>query len=170
MIEVGVIGYGYWGPNIVRNLHGLDSTRVEMVCDKSRTRTGPRAKGVSRHPSRFGSRGDSAFTEHRRGGRDHARLDPLRAGQGGAGKRQTRLRRETVHLEFRAGRRADRAGGAKETHDHGGPHVPVHRRGAQDPRADGKRRARRPVLLRFAAREPGPVPARRQRDLGPCAA
>jgi predicted dehydrogenase len=35
MIKVGVIGYGYWGPNIVRNLHGLDSTRAEMVCDKS---------------------------------------------------------------------------------------------------------------------------------------
>jgi predicted dehydrogenase len=34
MINVGVIGYGYWGPNIVRNLHGLDSTRVEAVCDK----------------------------------------------------------------------------------------------------------------------------------------
>lgn len=35
MIRVGVIGYGYWGPNIVRNLQGLDSTRVEMVCDKN---------------------------------------------------------------------------------------------------------------------------------------
>jgi predicted dehydrogenase len=35
MIRIGVIGYGYWGPNIVRNLHGLDSTRVEMVCDKN---------------------------------------------------------------------------------------------------------------------------------------
>jgi predicted dehydrogenase len=35
MIRVGVIGYGYWGPNIVRNLHGLDSACVEMVCDKS---------------------------------------------------------------------------------------------------------------------------------------
>jgi predicted dehydrogenase len=35
MIRVGVIGYGYWGPNIVRNLHGLDSTAVKMVCDKS---------------------------------------------------------------------------------------------------------------------------------------
>jgi predicted dehydrogenase len=34
MIRVGVIGYGYWGPNIVRNLHGLDSTRVDAVCDK----------------------------------------------------------------------------------------------------------------------------------------
>ena len=35
MIRVGVIGYGYWGPNIVRNLQGLDSTRAEMVCDSS---------------------------------------------------------------------------------------------------------------------------------------
>ena len=35
MINVGVIGYGYWGPNIVRNLHSLESTRVETVCDKS---------------------------------------------------------------------------------------------------------------------------------------
>jgi len=35
MVRVGVIGYGYWGPNIVRNLDGLDSTRVEMVCDTS---------------------------------------------------------------------------------------------------------------------------------------
>jgi len=35
MIRVGVVGYGYWGPNIVRNLHGLDSASVEIVCDKS---------------------------------------------------------------------------------------------------------------------------------------
>jgi predicted dehydrogenase len=33
VIRVGVIGYGYWGPNIVRNLQGLENTRVEMVCD-----------------------------------------------------------------------------------------------------------------------------------------
>jgi predicted dehydrogenase len=35
MIRVGVLGYGYWGPNIVRNLASLDSTHVEAVCDKS---------------------------------------------------------------------------------------------------------------------------------------
>jgi len=35
MIRVGVIGYGYWGPNIVRNFHGLENARVDMVCDKS---------------------------------------------------------------------------------------------------------------------------------------
>ena len=35
MINVGVIGYGYWGPNIVRNLSGLDSTSVEAICDSN---------------------------------------------------------------------------------------------------------------------------------------
>jgi predicted dehydrogenase len=35
MIRVGVIGYGYWGPNVVRNLHGLEHVCVAVVCDKS---------------------------------------------------------------------------------------------------------------------------------------
>jgi predicted dehydrogenase len=35
MIRVGVIGYGYWGPNIVRNVNSLESMRLEAVCDKS---------------------------------------------------------------------------------------------------------------------------------------
>jgi predicted dehydrogenase len=35
VVRVGVIGYGYWGPNIVRNFHGLDSCHVVAVCDKS---------------------------------------------------------------------------------------------------------------------------------------
>jgi len=35
MIRIGVIGYGYWGPNIVRNLYGLDSTCVRVIVDKS---------------------------------------------------------------------------------------------------------------------------------------
>src|SRR6202167_6313730 len=34
-IRVGVIGYGYWGPNIVRNFHGQERSRVVAVCDKS---------------------------------------------------------------------------------------------------------------------------------------
>ena len=33
MIRFGVIGYGYWGPNIVRNLNSLSSAKVVAVCD-----------------------------------------------------------------------------------------------------------------------------------------
>ncbi len=35
MLRVAVIGYGYWGPNIVRNFHAIDGFRVDTVCDKS---------------------------------------------------------------------------------------------------------------------------------------
>jgi predicted dehydrogenase len=34
-VRVGVIGYGYWGPNVVRNFHGLERADLVAVCDKS---------------------------------------------------------------------------------------------------------------------------------------
>src|SRR2546426_3155028 len=37
MIRMGVIGYGYWGPNIVRNLYSLDGCQTAAVCDQSPT-------------------------------------------------------------------------------------------------------------------------------------
>ena len=33
VVRAGVIGYGYWGPNIVRNLAGLDHCEVTTICD-----------------------------------------------------------------------------------------------------------------------------------------
>jgi predicted dehydrogenase len=35
MIRVGVLGYGYWGPNIVRNFHAQEQAEVALVCDKN---------------------------------------------------------------------------------------------------------------------------------------
>ena len=35
MVKFGVVGYGYWGPNVVRNLDRLESAEVVAVCDKS---------------------------------------------------------------------------------------------------------------------------------------
>jgi len=35
VVRVGVIGYGYWGPNIVRNLSALENCQLVAVCDKS---------------------------------------------------------------------------------------------------------------------------------------
>src|SRR5262245_13115607 len=48
MLNLGVIGYGYWGPNIVRNFTGHADCRVAMACD-----TNPAAveRLVSRHPT-----------------------------------------------------------------------------------------------------------------------
>ena len=33
MINIGIIGYGYWGPNIVRNFNVLEGARVASICD-----------------------------------------------------------------------------------------------------------------------------------------
>ena len=35
MIKIGVIGYGYWGPNIVRNFHSKEGSEVVSVCDSN---------------------------------------------------------------------------------------------------------------------------------------
>jgi len=35
MIKMGVIGYGYWGPNIVRNFMGIDDVRISSIADKN---------------------------------------------------------------------------------------------------------------------------------------
>jgi len=37
MLRIGVIGYGYWGPNIVRNFINTEGATVAMVCDKNPT-------------------------------------------------------------------------------------------------------------------------------------
>ncbi|HUK54974.1 MAG TPA: Gfo/Idh/MocA family oxidoreductase, partial [Candidatus Binatia bacterium] len=34
-VRFGVIGYGYWGPNVVRNLHGLEGACLSTICDQS---------------------------------------------------------------------------------------------------------------------------------------
>ena len=47
MVKIGVIGYGYWGPNIVRNLQGLDSTRTELICDSNPS---AQARARKEHP------------------------------------------------------------------------------------------------------------------------
>jgi predicted dehydrogenase len=47
MLKFGVIGYGYWGPNIVRNLSGIEGCTVTAVCDPS---PAARARAERAHP------------------------------------------------------------------------------------------------------------------------
>jgi predicted dehydrogenase len=35
MISVGIIGYGYWGPQIARNFNGISDCTLSVICDKS---------------------------------------------------------------------------------------------------------------------------------------
>src|SRR3981081_113095 len=48
VINVGVIGYGYWGPNLVRNLFEVAETQVVAVSDMRQDRL---EQVKSRYPS-----------------------------------------------------------------------------------------------------------------------
>lgn len=37
-IRVGVVGCGYWGPNLIRNLRSLSDCRLEVICDVKQER------------------------------------------------------------------------------------------------------------------------------------
>lgn len=40
MINIGVVGYGYWGPNVARNFHAAAGTKLVAVSDISEKRLG----------------------------------------------------------------------------------------------------------------------------------
>jgi predicted dehydrogenase len=47
-VGVGVVGYGYWGPNLVRNFFDVEGCRVESICDALPARL---SQAERRHPS-----------------------------------------------------------------------------------------------------------------------
>jgi predicted dehydrogenase len=38
IIRLGVVGCGYWGPNLIRNLHQLPDSQLKVICDVSEAR------------------------------------------------------------------------------------------------------------------------------------
>ena len=44
VVRVGVIGCGYWGPNLIRNFHELKQSQVVAICDLRKDRLKPLAK------------------------------------------------------------------------------------------------------------------------------
>ena len=43
-VRIGVVGHGYWGPNLVRNFHDLPTAELVAVCDSREERLRPLAK------------------------------------------------------------------------------------------------------------------------------
>src|SRR5258708_33909519 len=35
MIRIGIVGYGYWGPRIVRNFQAIEGAEGAVICDNS---------------------------------------------------------------------------------------------------------------------------------------
>ena len=46
MVNFGAIGYGYWGPNVVRNLDGLEGANIVAISDKSAAARGRAEKAM----------------------------------------------------------------------------------------------------------------------------
>ena len=47
-VNVAVVGMGYWGPNLVRNLHEVPEAEVSWICD---TRSETLDKVAARYPA-----------------------------------------------------------------------------------------------------------------------
>jgi predicted dehydrogenase len=47
MLRLGVVGYGYWGPNLVRNFHAQPDCRIVAICDRD---SGARARAEAQYP------------------------------------------------------------------------------------------------------------------------
>jgi len=48
MLKLGVVGYGYWGPNVVRNFATQTDCRVTIICDGEPV---ARARAASHYPT-----------------------------------------------------------------------------------------------------------------------
>ena len=125
-MDFGVIGYGYWGPNIVRNLVSLEGAEVRAIADVSSCGTGPRREGLSRSESDSVRERSHLFAGHRRRGDYFARMDTLRTDKGRASERKTCICREAIHEHGRARRRTGQSCPTKKSHADGRPHVSVH--------------------------------------------
>ena len=101
-MKFGVIGYGYWGPNVVRNLESLEDSRVLAIAEMSpaaRARAQKAYPGIKVTPDAsdvFLSAEIDAVAIVTPG------VDALRASQGGAGEWQACVCGETIYQQCRA--------------------------------------------------------------------
>ena len=167
-VGVAVVGLGYWGPNLLRVLGDNLDVEVRWICDLDTERL---AKYRRRHPARASTTRIErvlADPDGRRGDHRHAGAHPLRPGRSGARGGQARVRREAARSVERAGRRAGRAWPASSDRilmcGHTFLYSPPVRAVKRMIEAGD---ARRHLLHLLEPREPGPAPARRERDLGP---
>ena len=83
MMKIGVIGCGYWGPNLIRNFNGLPDAEVAAIADLDETRLRACGAALSGRPARPPTTGEIIEDpgDRRRGG-GHADVHPLPAGHG----------------------------------------------------------------------------------------
>ena len=136
MIGIGVVGYGYWGPNLVRNFASTVGAQVIAICDMDSSKLD---RGKRLYPS-------VVITKSFRDLLTDSRIDAIAIATPvsthyelalaalKAGKHV--LVEKPLAQTSEAGSPSHRRGGATKTHSDGGPHVSVHARGAKNSRSD----------------------------------
>ena len=168
-VRIAVVGLGYWGPNLVRNLHELPTPSSSAVCDLRRGRA--RARSRAAIPACAGTTSfdeilDDDSIEAVCIATPVATHHPLALR--GARRRQARLHREAARRVGRP-RRADLDRSSPNAADR--VLMPGHTFLYSPPvnmirELIESRRARRHLLRLDEPREPRPPPAGRERRLG----
>ena len=171
VLSVGVVGLGYWGPNLLRVLAETRDVEVRWICDLDAERL--RAASAAAIPARAHDHGARRPARRRRAStrsssprRSSPTSSCARAACAPASTRSSRSR----WRPRRDARRRARSSSPTRTDrvlmcGHTFLYSPAGARG-QGSMLDA-RRARRRLLHLLEPREPRPAPARRQRHLGP---
>ena len=120
-----VVGYGYWGPNIVRNVVERPEFRLMGLCELDEGRDRRLPPPPSRRLDRARPRRRARRPADRGGGDRHPAPHPLRPRQPRPGSRQARAGREAAGPHRRGGRRAGRAGRGARPGADARPHLPL---------------------------------------------
>ena len=167
MIKVGVIGYGYWGPNLVRNFMEAPGSTVVAVCDLRTERLAqlriryPTIQTVSDHQLLFTDPSvDAIVIATPVSSHFELAMAALRANKHVLIEKPLAANSEQGMQLIDEAARRQRVLMVDHTF------VYTARR-QKNSRADDRQCSRRHLLLRRGARKPGVVSARRKCDLGP---
>ena len=163
-LRTAVVGYGYWGPNLVRNVMERPELEFAGLCERDADRA-----------AAFSTRyvGQPLF-------RDLEMCSPTTTIDALVVATPPRTHHAIVRAALEAGKHVlvekplattsadahgpDRGRGASRPHADARAHVRVQPAREQGQGADRRRRARRGLLHHLVAHEPGQVPARRRRS------
>ena len=166
-VRTGVVGLGYWGPNLIRNLNDLETSELRWICDLDEARLDAIAR---RYPT---VRSTQQFDELLEDPQLEAIAIATPVSTHYSLARAALLAGKHVFIEkplaafHRRGPEATAPRRRARADADARAHVPLQPAGEHDPRPDPVGRAGQHLLHLDEPREPRSAPVRRQRGVGP---